>query len=161
MIREIPDAPGYSVSDSGDVFSERRGPTRKLTAGIDAQGYQRVTVRIWGGPRWIPVHQLVVFAFHGPRPVGMEVRHLNGNKLDNRAANLAWGTHDENEADRLRHGGVLKGERHGNAKLTASDVAQIRARAAAGETLTSIGREFHVTHQSVSLIVRRIGWSHL
>ncbi len=51
------------------------------------------------------VHTLVLMAFAGPRPAdGMVTRHLNGDKLDNRAANLAWGTVQENIHDKFAHG---------------------------------------------------------
>lgn len=50
------------------------------------------------------VHSLVLIAFSGPRPDGNVGRHLNGDSLDNRVENLAWGTVAENNADTLRHG---------------------------------------------------------
>jgi HNH endonuclease len=42
------------------------------------------------------VHQMVCEAFHGPRPDGYIVMHLDENPLNNRADNLAWGTRKEN-----------------------------------------------------------------
>lgn len=50
------------------------------------------------------VHVLVCEAFHGDRPEGQQVRHLNGISTDNRAENLAWGTQSENMIDRVLHG---------------------------------------------------------
>lgn len=50
------------------------------------------------------VHILVCEAFHGARPPGLQVRHLNGVSTDNRAENLAWGTQSENMIDRVLHG---------------------------------------------------------
>src|SRR5262245_15574121 len=38
------------------------------------------------------VHHLVLEAFVGPRPSGMEARHLNDDPSDNRLVNLAYGT---------------------------------------------------------------------
>lgn len=50
------------------------------------------------------VQDLVCLAFYGPRPTpDHEARHLNGNAHDNRASNLAWGTREENTADRYAH----------------------------------------------------------
>ena len=48
--------------------------------------------------------RLVLLAFVGPCPPGQEARHLNGNSLDNRAENLAWGTKAENTEDQFAHG---------------------------------------------------------
>ena len=49
------------------------------------------------------VHRLVLETFVGPRPDGMEARHLNGDCQDNRVENLIWGTPLENGADKIRH----------------------------------------------------------
>ena len=47
---------------------------------------------------------LYVGLFIGPRPDGMECCHGPGGKLDNRPANLRWGTHSENNLDKTLHG---------------------------------------------------------
>lgn len=49
-------------------------------------------------------HDLVCTAFHGPRPEGKEVAHEDGDPLNNRADNLSWKTHAENQLDIRRHG---------------------------------------------------------
>ena len=106
--------PGYEVSDEGDVRSVDRvvqtstGPRRYsgqiLSQSINEHGYLYVEIG--------KVHQLVCEAFHGPRPEGMEVRHGNGWKPDNRALNLSWGTRPENTLDQVEHG------THNNARKT-------------------------------------------
>lgn len=50
------------------------------------------------------VHSLVMEAFIGPRPEGMEVCHNNGVAEDNRLKNLRYGTKSENAYDKVRHG---------------------------------------------------------
>ena len=50
------------------------------------------------------VHQLVMEAFVGPRPEGMEVCHWNDDGLDNRLENLRYGTATDNRIDRIRNG---------------------------------------------------------
>lgn len=56
------------------------------------------------------IHDLVTLAFLGPRPEGMEVRHLDGNASSaalwdaDGDQRLAYGTSAENKADTLRHG---------------------------------------------------------
>ena len=62
------------------------------------------SVQLSGGARHY-VHELVATAFHGPRPEqSWECRHLNGDPVDNRRENLAWGTSSENSYDIVRHG---------------------------------------------------------
>lgn len=46
----------------------------------------------------------VAEAFHGPRPAGLLVRHLNGRSADDRAVNLRYGTKAENTFDSIEHG---------------------------------------------------------
>ena len=50
------------------------------------------------------VHCLVAEKFLGPRPMGMDVNHKDGNKLNNRMDNLEYLSHPENK----RHGHILK-----------------------------------------------------
>jgi HNH endonuclease/NUMOD4 motif len=51
------------------------------------------------------IHRLVLEAFAGPCPPGMETRHLNGDPHDNRwPENLVYGTKSENKYDSVRHG---------------------------------------------------------
>jgi hypothetical protein len=110
------------------------------------------------------VHALVLEAFVGLCPQGMECRHLNGVRHDNRLANLTWGTYAENNADRVRHGtngNVAKGEKHPHAKLTTSKVLDIRKRVAEGETARSLALEYGLHEEHVGRIVRRERWKHV
>lgn len=99
--------------------------------------------------------------FHGPRPEGMEVAHLNGIPGDCRAENLAWKSHVDNIADKIEHDTVQHGERNGNRKLTEIDVKLIREAAQSGESFHSIAIRFQVTRQNVGYIVRRETWRHV
>jgi len=69
------------------------------------KGYPHLMLKRQDGGRNVYVHTLVCEAFYGPRPKpDWEVRHLNGNPIDNRASNLRWGTKKENAQDSIRHG---------------------------------------------------------
>ena len=91
------------------------------------------------------VHRLVALAFLGPCPEGQEVRHLNNDFLDNRIANLAYGTHLENMADATRD------ERHRH-RLTPDDVRTIRERINNGETNMTIAADYGVSNVVISTI---------
>lgn len=99
MWREVPGFPGYRVSDDGQVS----GPRGPLKVRVE-QGYCRVWMYRDGKRVPRQVHHLVLEAFVGPRPDGLEARHMNGNGTDNRVSNLSWGTRSENQLDRVRHG---------------------------------------------------------
>lgn len=68
-------------------------------------GYQYVNLTR-GGNRCVSthVHRIVMAAFVGQLPDGMQTRHLNGNPADNRLENLCYGTRSENADDRIAHG---------------------------------------------------------
>lgn len=107
----IPSCPSYSVSDQGRVRSEARtitdslGRTRRLRScllrpGRSDDGYY--TVSLHGQTH--SVHVLVLTAFTGPRPPGMEGCHEDNDKTNNWWTNLRWDTHRENALDIVRAG---------------------------------------------------------
>lgn len=78
-------------------------------------------------------------------------------------AHLFLGTHDDNNADKLRKGrrSYRRGHEVGTSRLTAEQVIAIRAAVAGGESNSSVGRRFGVSHQSVRRAVLRESWKHL
>lgn len=101
----------YEVSSDGQIRTLPRIDSygrpvkgRLRTLSVVGNGYQLITMSSDGKKAGRYVHVMVAEAFHGPGPHGMEVRHLDGNKLNNRASNLAWGTSGENKLDMVRHG---------------------------------------------------------
>lgn len=86
----------YCVTVTGEVISNMRKNPHKMRIGVSNSGYGRVELFLNGVKRRFSVHRLVAMAFV-PNPDGKpEVNHLNGDKLDNRVANLEWTTHGEN-----------------------------------------------------------------
>ena len=134
--RLIPGLEGYAVGRDGSVWScwnNRWGMAntwkrKKLSLKKDCE-HLRTNTKQRGT---MLVHRLVMLAFDGPQPEGMECRHLNGNPADNRIENLKWGTRKENEADKVSHGTDNSGERHGRAKLQNWQAKEARHRYASG-----------------------------
>lgn len=96
----------YWVSNYGQHKNRRR-----LLKLVCNKGYWFAKLSHGGVKKSFPIHRLVLEAFVGPRPAGMECRHLDGNKNNNRLYNLAWGTGEENRADQVRHGTARYGKR--------------------------------------------------
>lgn len=101
----------YDVSSLGRIrrneMVTRHGHRRK--GGIRRQpfnkdGYRIITLNKDGKKLTRQVHKIVAEAFLGPCPNGMVVCHNNGDPADNRVANLRYGTHAENIADKTVHG---------------------------------------------------------
>lgn len=93
------------TSTSGRVY-ERVFKGKVLRPTVHRDGYHEVVItRDDKARRTFTVHILVCTAFHGEKPQpDYEVRHLNGDRLDNRAENLRWGTRSENSYDTVKHG---------------------------------------------------------
>ena len=72
---------------------------------------------------------------------------------------LRWATRKEQSDDKRLDGTSLNGEHHGQAKLTAKQVANIRTRYAEGDvTQEQLGKEYGVNQTSISRIVLRQRW---
>lgn len=116
--RPVPGFEGlYEVADNGCVRSvDRVLPDGRTAGGMplrpypDSHGYLRVTLRSQAGARTYGVHTLVAAAFLGPRPKGRQIRHWDGDKINNRARNLRYGTQKQNERDKRRNRRRKKGE---------------------------------------------------
>lgn len=102
--RPIPGFPGYEAAEDGGIrptkprYKNGRGAIIKpwivCRHGRDAA---YVTLYVDGKGHKHLVHRLVALAFHGPPPAELtDCCHKNHDSLDNRAANLRWGTHSEN-----------------------------------------------------------------
>jgi hypothetical protein len=108
------------------------------------------------------VARLVLLAFVGPCPDGMECCHTNGNRTDNRLTNLRWDTPKANAADKRAHGTHPEGEGNGNHKLTEQDVRDMRREHRAGRlTYAEAGRRYRLTRSAAKKVIDGSLWSHI
>ncbi len=154
--RAIPGFPGYTVSQTGTVYSDKSG--RALKAWEQGNGYLKVTLYLNGLPHKCYLHELVLLAFVGPRPSGMKACHRDDNRKNNAAVNLRWDTHHGNMADAVRKGHVRSGERVHFAKLRKSDVDLIRKLRASGSSMQSLADRFGVSIGNIHAIVHAKSW---
>src|SRR3990167_7408711 len=139
----VEDYEDYEVSNRGRVRSwrntqgNRRDEPIVLALVPNRDGYGQVILCNDDGHYHVLVHVLVLEAFVGPCPEGMEARHWDGNASNNTVGNLLWGTHAENTVDTVRHG------THPMAiEPSDEDVVEIQRRYANGESARSIAKEF-------------------
>lgn len=154
--RQIPDAPGYEVSDLGRVRSIDRvvattnGQMRRYLGKIlrpgtmNKWGHQSVAL---GKDNSRCVHDLVLRAFKGPPEAGQEGLHGDGIGSNNRLSNLRWGTRSENNRDITRLG---------RRRLTLEQAAEARTRHAAGETGAALAREFGTCKSNMGYVLRGV-----
>ena len=137
--KTIDAAPLYEVSNSGRVRSKKTG--RVLAIRRNNKG--RWCVRLYNGSGKAgdhQVHRLVLEAFVGPAPEGMECRHLDGNHENNHLENLVWGTHTENMRDKILHGT----NRNGGAprRYSEEQIAEMRRLRSDGVSYPKLAKTF-------------------
>ena len=84
----------YKISQCGDIYSVRTGKIRKSF--VTPDGYKSVRLCKDGVSKNHSVHRLVACAYLPPDSDKKYVNHKNGDRLDNRVANLEWCTQSEN-----------------------------------------------------------------
>jgi hypothetical protein len=104
----------YEVSDQGQVRSldrvvafglqQRLARGRILKPGRDNHGVLFVNLSADGRHRVRRVHVLLLEAFVGPRPPGLDGCHWDDDSENNRLANLRWDTKSANARDKIRNG---------------------------------------------------------
>ena len=167
--RPVPGYEGlYEVSDMGRVRSLPRQtngrwkrasvPGKVLAPALTDRGYRFVGLCREGVVRPGRIHTLVLTAFRGPRTEMQVCRHLNGDKTDNRLANLVWGTQKENGEDQVRLGLSLRGSAGTNARLNAEQVQAIRKSTGAA-SITA--RKFGICRQHVLRLRKGESWGWL
>ena len=172
--------PNYRVGDDGSLWSKHHnGWSRKIRPkdgewkqlalnNKDVVGHLIVTLHHQKKIKTSGVHRLVLLAFVGPPPEGMECCHEDGDPANNCLSNLRWDTHLNNEKDKARHGrnvgnrGNIKGEDNGSSKLTDAAVLDIRQRyALGGARQVELAEEYGVAQTKISSALRGETWKHV
>ncbi len=162
----------YEVSDLGRVRSlDRtvRGPSRCpnglrlkgkiMKSGLNSKGYLHISLQQEGESSIREIQRLVLIAFRGDPPEGHEAAHEDGNRLDNRLANLRWKTQQENTDDKFRHGTVLAGDCHPRAILSSGQALFARNMMAAGVSATWMAEAMNVGRASLYNIKYGRSWA--
>lgn len=168
--REIEGFPDYQISSLGNARSRRQGGRWKpLIASPQTNGYPCIQmIGITGKRVCRTIHTLVLKAFRGPCPPGMESLHGDGCRTNCALTNLRWGTPLENGRDRVAHGTTTlgrtrdparcaRGERMGNARLNADGVRRILAT----DDVPALVRELGVSPNTAYDVLRGRTWKHV
>lgn len=140
----------------GDHRSYREVPQQLKKQTIRPSGYHVVRVTTNDKSCNMSVHRLVAWAFIGKQDKGIEVRHIDGNKSNNKADNLCYGTKSDNMRDAIVHRTFSMSEWHPCAKLTNEQVKEIRD---SKENYKLIAKKFgihpHTVHKIRSMTRRK------
>lgn len=138
----IPNYSSLRASEDGTIYAKIDGRWSQLPTMKGSAGYR--VIRHDG--RLLNVHRLICAAFH-EQPPGSDplvAHHKNGDKEDNRAANLVWTTYAENSRAYLEEQGR---------KLTVDAVIDARRKVRGGEGAQAV--EQLLSHDVNMLTARR------
>lgn len=140
--REVVGSPGYAIGDDGGLWtcwrSTGHGPGggshavisdrwRRLKPTPLKSGHLDASLYLNGKRRHVYVHRLVLEAFVGPCPSGMEACHDPDPTPSNcRLSNLRWDTHKANGLDTAKHGHTPRGTKNRHAKFTPAQIREMR-----------------------------------
>lgn len=155
----------YEVSTYGRVrsLSRRRSDGRRVNSRVlklikNRDGHLRATLARDGKMSHYFVHRLVLSAFIGSCPDGMQGCHNNGDPADNHLSNLRWDSCKGNLSDRRHHGTNPDGERNPNAELTENQVRRCFRLRSQGWTYKKIANETNVGWAQIWNILRGRSW---
>lgn len=146
----------YSVSEYGEVLSHRVWNGKKnrvLKQHANSFGYPTVTLTKNGRRKKVFIHKLVAHHFLGEKPKGLQIRHLDGNKMNNHFTNLAYGTSKENAEDRRVHNRTASGSRIGTSKLSEHEVVEIRSAYKKRGDMVKLAKKYNVSCANIYYII--------
>lgn len=142
----------YEVSNLGHI---KRLDSGEFRIAVPVNGY--LTVQLWrqGKRHNRYIHLMVLEAFIGPKPEGLEGRHLDSNKDNCRSDNLAWGTSAQNSIDTLVNGNNKQ------AKLTDEQVRWIRNTKLSRGQVNSVLEQLDISEVTYYNVKSRRTYTHI
>lgn len=148
--KPLPYSNKYYVSKTGEIWSKKLGrlmsPYRHKIDGYLQLSINGICKKI---------HQLVLEAFRGMCPHGMEACHWDGNPRNNKLSNLYWGTRSDNVRDSVRH------NTHPVVKLNKSKVINIKKMLRDGVRQSTIAKIYQVDQSTISYINTGKVWNYV
>ena len=153
----------YRIDENGTIWSPWRGWS-VMHQNKNRCGYMEIYLYTANkGRKCFKVHRLVMETFN---PVGnshgLQVNHIDGNKVNNNLENLEWCTRSENLKHAFKLGlESVDGEKNPSHKLTEKDVIEICERLNKKEMLSSIAKDFNVSKGCTAHIRKKITWKNI
>lgn len=168
--RDIDGFPGYKIGNDGSVWSSwsthgvhpvswKQMKPQPMARGKRAGS--TISFHRGGKIHTKIIARIVLQAFVGQCPAGLEACHNDGDPSNNTPRNLRWDTHTANMQDMVRHGRSARGERAGAAKVTDADVIWIRSMANEDMPVKDIAALCGLHPAHVSRIIHGAKWEHL
>ena len=150
---------GYTVNQDGLVVSPKGRAwlcaASKSRSRAGRGSYRYFSLRVEGVSSSVLVHQLVAYLKYGKeaQDEGVQVRHRNGDPLDNRPDNILIGTRSDNQMDipetvRARRGSFSR-------KLTRVQEIALRKDRGNGATYKVLMVKYGLAKSTVAYIVKK------
>ena len=147
----------YQVSNFGNIKNAKTKLIKKIQLNVCLNRPQ-ICLSKFDKVTTVYPHKLVMEAFVGKRPVGMECCHADGDPWNNNLSNLRWDTRINNSQDKFKHGTQKLGENHPMSKLTIEKVLKIRQD---NRVHRLIAFEYGVSQSVISQIKSKKSWAHI
>lgn len=150
---------GYRVGDELSVQTRWRDRNRQRKNWVLCDDWEDLYVKTYPAYPYVRMngnvfycHVLVLHAFHGPCPIGMEGCHNDGDIKNWRLDNLRWDTRSANIADSIRHG-----TRRSCAKFNESQAHDIYQKYASGEfTKAALASLYACSERTIYSVLRHV-----
>jgi hypothetical protein len=149
----------YQISNFGN-FAKKTKTGRLLRKLNSATHYLSVSLKnIDGtGQKCIYIHTTVAKLFIGERPDGMVIRHLDGNRYNNKVSNLQYGYPKQNYEDLIKHK-TNKGSNNGRAILNENSAKAIKFLLQNNVSVKLLSNAFDVSIGTIYAIDKGRNWS--
>ncbi len=154
--------PKFGINPYGAITKLKDTTIRKQV--FDKKGY--LMVKFSNGAKFFKnkkIHRLLAEAFI-PNPNNLpQINHKNGIKHYNTIENLEWTNNSGNQKHAFKLG-LNKphiGENNFKSKLKNNDIIDIRNRHKNGESYSNIAKDYPVSSEQISTIVKRKNWKHI
>lgn len=149
---------GYKILADGNI----RSFTAKILKSRKLNGYKNFSVKVNGKSVRCMVHRLLAYKKYGNKMFekGKEVRHVDGNKLNNSSANIAIGTRSQNIMDRPKKVRIDSSKKAASGafeklrKLTNRQVRGLAEDRKNGSTINELVEKYKISKTAVWCIIK-------
>lgn len=148
----------YEINSLGEIYSLPKRTLSKrriLKTSINNSGYHCVSLCKNSKHKSFTVHRLLLDTFISERPKGMDIDHIDGDKLNNSITNLRYCSRSDNMKNARRNGFKNYGEHSKFAKLTQNQVREIRC---SDKTQSELASLYKVSIATISRVLNNKIW---
>jgi len=144
---------------AGTIFSKKAGKT--IGCLINGRKYLTVGFTVKNCHRNVFLHRLIWMYVNGKISEGMQINHLNGDRMDNRISNLECVSAEENRAHATKVLQSYKGENNSQSKLTNRLVILLRTISTTKHTVSALSTALGLSVNTLYGVLSGRRWKHI